>query len=160
MSISKNTNRLCRRELQPEAGEFLGIHQSPAGPYHRGVWPVHVQTGDPIIPVDGQLYVFETGGVPGQNFPVSCHTLSSGRLLFYRTLIREQDSLLGWASCPNWLIVEVLRIAGVIVFGARSTFEWEALRRIENGTSQHGDIVANAIRPRLADLGLEVEGVK
>lgn len=135
----------------------IGQGDGPAGPYHRGVWPVHSQTGDPIIPIDGQLYVFHAGGVPGQDLPVTCHTLRCGRLLFYRTRFRDQDSLLGWASCPNWLIVEVLRVAGVVVFGTRSTFEWEALRQIEDGTSQHGDIVANAGRPRLAELGIDVE---
>jgi hypothetical protein len=78
--------------------------------------------------------------------------------MLYRTLVRDDSTLIGWATTPDWRLVEVLRITGVAVFGNPTHLEIEDLRPIDRSSQLHDVVVKNASRPRLADLGLEIGG--
>lgn len=156
MTNQKETAR--ERERHGEATTPTGHRHVTSEAFHHGTWPLHRATGDPITLVDGGVYGLATGGLAKTAVPVTLHTLADGRILLYRTLVRDHTTLIGWVTTPMWRLVEVLRIAGVATFGSVTRLELEDLRPISHPSALHAAIVQNASRPRLIDLGLEIGG--
>lgn len=156
MTIEKETAR--ESERHGEAATPTGHRHGTSESFHQSTWPRHRVTGDPIMLVDGEIYGLATGEFAKGVVTVTPHTLVDGRILLYRTLIQSETTLIGWATTPQWRLVEVLRLAGVAIFGSVTRLELEDLRPITRSSALHAAIVQNASRPRLIDLGLETGG--
>lgn len=156
MSQNKNTARVSERH--GEVSTPTGHRHCTSETYHHGTWPLHRVTGDPVTLIENEVYGLATGELTQVSVPVTLHVLADGRFMLYRTLVRDDSTLIGWATTPDWRLVEVLRIAGVAVFGNPTHLEIEDLRPIDRSSQLHDVVVKNASRPRLADLGLEIGG--
>ena len=156
MNQNKNTARVSERH--GEVSTPTGHRHCTSEDYHRGTWPLHRVTGDPITLIENDIYGLATGEFTKAPVPVTLHTLADGRFLLYRTLVREDSTLIGWATTPSWRLVAVLRIAGVAIFANLTQFEMEDIRPINPSSALHAAVIQNASRPRLADLGLEIGG--